>query len=158
MPVLKIFTHPSAYLRKNSSRIKKKYLEIGEAQRFIDDMIETMRAAKGIGLAAPQVGKNIRIIVVLDGDKPLVFINPTLYRKSLRKVEVEEGCLSVPGVWGMVKRHIALSVSAMDRNGKKFRMRAKTGMLPIILQHEVDHLNGILFIDRAKEYTVPPKK
>ncbi|MDD4995495.1 MAG: peptide deformylase [Patescibacteria group bacterium] len=158
MPVLKIFTHPSAYLRTNSSRVKKKYLEIDEAQRFIDSMIETMHAAKGIGLAAPQVGKNIRIIVAMDGEKPLVFINPKLYRKSLRKVEVEEGCLSLPGVWGMVKRHAALSVSATDRKGKKFRMRAKGGMLPIILQHEVDHLNGILFIDRIKKCSSLPTK
>jgi len=156
MSILDIVTHPSAYLRKESAPVKKKYIKMTECQDFIDNMVETMYEKDGIGLAAPQVAKNLRIIVVADGKKPLVFINPTLYRKSWGKVKVEEGCLSVPGVWGMVERHRAVSVMALDRDGKKIRMRAK-GMLAIVLQHEIDHLNGVLFIDKAEDLSEPPK-
>jgi len=156
MTVLNIVTNPSAYLRKKSSPVKKKYIPMTECQNFIDDMIETMYAKDGIGLAAPQVAKNLRIIVVADGKKPLVFINPTLYRKSWGKIEVEEGCLSIPGVWGRVKRHSAVSVSALDRDGNKIKIRAKD-MMAVVLQHEIDHLDGILFIDKAEDLSEPPK-
>jgi peptide deformylase len=150
MAKLKIVTHPSAWLRKTSGPVKKKFIRMPELQQLVADMIETMRVEDGIGLAAPQVGKNLRVIVVLDGEKPLVFINPRLYRKSWRKLEVEEGCLSVPGVWGKVKRHHAVSVVAFDAKGSRIRKRAR-GMLAVVLQHEVDHLDGILFIDKAKD-------
>jgi peptide deformylase len=155
MPVLKIVIHPSYYLRNKNSAVKKKYIPMDEFQKLIDDMIETMKAAKGVGLAAPQVAKNLRVMVVMDGDKPLVFINPRLYRKSLAKTLVEEGCLSVPGVWGMVKRHKSVSILALDRHGKKIKMRGKE-LLAIIFQHEMDHLKGILFIDKTQKFTNSP--
>jgi peptide deformylase len=156
MALRKILTNPSSYLRKKSSPVKKRYLRMQEFQDLVDDMIDTMINSEGIGLAAPQIGKNLNVIIAMDKDNPMVFINPKLYRHSWNKVEVEEGCLSIPGVWGKVKRHGAVSVMALDRNGKRIRMRAK-GMLAVILQHEVDHLNGILFIDKAKEINEPPK-
>ncbi|NIP32633.1 peptide deformylase [Candidatus Saccharibacteria bacterium] len=156
MAIKEIVTHPSAYLRKKSAPVKKRYLGVQECQDFIDDMIDTMIKHDGIGLAAPQVAKNLNIIVALDGKNPLVFINPKLYRFSWGKVEVEEGCLSIPGVWGKVNRHRAVSVVALDRKGKRIRMRAK-GMLAVILQHEVDHINGVLFIDKAKNIQEPLK-
>lgn len=156
MGLRKIVKNPSAFLRKKSAPVKKRYIKMHECQELIDDMIDTMVDSDGIGLAAPQIGKNLNIIIVLDDNKPEVFINPKLYRFSWGKVEVEEGCLSIPGVWGKVKRHNAVSVVALDRRGKRIRKRAK-GMLAVILQHEVDHLNGILFIDKAKKITEPPK-
>jgi len=156
MSKLNIITHPSAYLRKISAPVKKRYIPLPDCQQLIGDMIETMRLSDGIGLAAPQVGKNLRIIIVLDGDKPLVFINPKLYRKSWRKVETEEGCLSIPGVWGKVKRHYAVSVTGLNQKGEKVRLRAR-GLLAVVFQHEVDHLDGVLFIDKAKKLNEPPK-
>lgn len=156
MALKEIVKHPSAFLRKESAPVKRRYLKVQESQNLIDDMVETMLENDGIGLAAPQIGKNLRIIVAMDGENPLIFINPKLYRHSWGKIEVEEGCLSIPGVWGMVKRHRAVSVSAWDRHGKKIRMRAR-GMLAVILQHEVDHLNGTLFIDKAKNISQPSK-
>jgi len=156
MAIRDIVTNPSAFLRKKSAPVKKRYIKMHECQELIDDMIDTMVKSDGIGLAAPQIGKNLNILIALDDNNPMVFINPKLYRHSWSRVEVEEGCLSIPGVWGKVKRHRAVSVMALDRKGKKIRMRAK-GMLAVILQHEVDHLNGILFIDKAKDINEPPK-
>lgn len=123
---------------------------------MVDDMLETMKHAQGAGLAAPQVGKSLRIIIATDKGKPFIFINPKLYRKSFKKVKAEEGCLSVPGVWGTVKRHAAVSLVALDREGSKVKLRA-TDMFAVVLQHEVDHLNGILFIDKAKKIGKPPQ-
>jgi len=156
MALREIVTRPSAFLRKKSAPVKRRYLKVHESQELIDDMIDTMVQKDGIGLAAPQIGKNLNIIIALDDKNPMVFINPKLYRFSWGKVEVEEGCLSIPGVWGKVKRHNAVSVVAWNRKGKRIRMRVK-GMLSVILQHEVDHLNGILFTDKAKDIIEPPK-
>ena len=155
MALLKIVTHPNYFLRNACAAVRRKYIKMGEFQKLIDDMIETMRQEKGIGLAAPQVGKSLRVIIATDGDKPLIFINPRIYRKSFKKIEVEEGCLSVPGVYGIVRRHAAVSICGLNRDGQRIRMRAK-GMVAVIVQHEVDHLNGKLFIDKAIRFTTPP--
>lgn len=156
MTLLKIVTHPSSFLRNLSSEVKRKYIKTEEFQRFLDDMIETMKSAQGVGLAAPQVAKNLRVIIALDGEKPLVLINPRMHFKSWRKISSEEGCLSIPGAWGIVKRHYAVSVKALNRRGEKTKFRAR-GLLSVIIQHEIDHLNGVLFIDKAKKFTNPPK-
>lgn len=113
-------------------------------------MINTMRRSQGIGLAAPQVGVSQRLIVIAFQKEPLILFNPEISKKSFKKESGEEGCLSVPGVFGLVKRHYKISVAALDKSEKKINFVAE-GMLARVIQHEVDHLNGILFIDRIKK-------
>lgn len=124
----------------------------GDVQKLIDDMIETMYAAPGIGLAAPQVGVSKRIIVidvsVKETEKTplLVLINPEIIRTE-GEIESEEGCLSIPGYITIVKRAERVLVSGLNRDGKEILIEGE-GLLSRALQHEIDHLNGILFIDR----------
>jgi peptide deformylase len=115
-------------------------------QRLIDDMIETMRAAPGVGLAGPQVGLPLRLAVIEVDDEVTVIVNPEI-TKRVGEVELDEGCLSVPGYWGSVKRAEKVTVKAKDRHGKDFRLTAE-GLLAQALQHEIDHLDGYLYVDR----------
>jgi peptide deformylase len=117
-------------------------------QRLIDDMIETMRAAPGVGLAGPQVGLPLRLAVIEVDDEVTVIVNPEI-TKMVGEVELDEGCLSVPGYWGSVKRAEKVTVKAKDRNGKDFRLTAE-GLLAQALQHEIDHLDGQLYVDRME--------
>jgi peptide deformylase len=117
-------------------------------RRFIDDMFETMYAAPGIGLAATQVDVQKRVVVIdisEEKNEPLVFINPELVMKNGAQ-EHEEGCLSVPGVYESVQRAEWIKVRAMDRDGQTFDLEAD-GLLAICIQHECDHLDGVLFVD-----------
>jgi peptide deformylase len=116
-------------------------------QKLIDDMIETMKKAPGVGLAAPQVGVPLRLAVIEVEDKITVIINPEII-KSLGEVELDEGCLSVPGFWGRVNRAERVSVKSLDRNGKEQRIRDAEGLFAQALQHEIDHLDGRLYVDR----------
>jgi peptide deformylase len=114
-------------------------------QQLIDDMFETMYAASGIGLAAPQVGRTERVAVVdVDGNR-LVLVNPEIVWTEGSDV-AEEGCLSIPGVFGDVERALRVSVRALDRDGNPFEVQAAE-LLARAIQHEVDHLHGRLFID-----------
>jgi peptide deformylase len=113
---------------------------------LIDDMFETMYAAEGIGLAAPQVGRLERVAVVDVGDQPLVIVNPEIVSKDGGMSKGEEGCLSIPEIYGDVERPPRIVVSALDRDGKPFTMEA-SDLLARCLQHEIDHLHGKLFID-----------
>lgn len=123
----------------------------GETVRFVRDMLETMAAAKGIGLAAPQVGVAQRIFVVsIADDVPRVFINPVLKGVSPQTSLYEEGCLSIPGIYADVRRPEMVSVEALDERGKPFQLDAE-GLLARVIQHELDHLNGVLFIDHLSE-------
>jgi peptide deformylase len=115
-------------------------------QRLIDDMIETMRAAPGVGLAGPQVGIPLRLAVIEVDDKITVIINPEIIKRS-GEVELDEGCLSVPGYWGKLLRSEQVTVKARNRDGREFRLSAE-GLLAQALQHEIDHLDGMLYIDR----------
>jgi peptide deformylase len=130
-------------------------------QKLIDDMIETMRAAPGSGLAAPQVAVSQRIAVIEHGEpregdpedveppkKLYVILNPEIVSRSTEMVNGIEGCLSIPGFWGEVVRHEAVTVKALNRKGRPIKIKAR-GWLARIFQHEIDHLDGILFIDRA---------
>lgn len=114
---------------------------------LLDDMVETMYKYDGVGLAAPQVGILKRIIVIDDGSGPLKLVNPIILKQSGKQTEVE-GCLSVPGVYGEVERPHYVKVEAMDTSGKRVILE-KEGFPAIILSHEIDHLDGILFIDKA---------
>ena len=119
-----------------------------ELRKLIDDMFDTMHAAKGIGLAAPQVGRLERVAVVdVEGGKqPLVLINPEIVSASSATAKAEEGCLSIPDVFGDVERPAEIVVRALDREGKPFEIQA-TELLARCIQHESDHLHGKLFID-----------
>lgn len=147
--MMRILHDPEPTLRVKSTEMDPGDIQTPETQKLIDEMIETMRKANGVGIAAPQVGVNKRLIVVDDGSGLGVFVNPRLTSRSARIIDFEEGCLSVPGVWGIVKRHKKVHVKALDRTGKKVVLKAD-GLLSIIFQHEIDHLDGVLFIDRVE--------
>ena len=117
-------------------------------RRLIDDMFETMHAAKGIGLAAPQVGRTERIAVVdvQAGTQPIALVNPEIIQSSPEVDKSEEGCLSIPDVYGDVERPSRVLVRALDRDGQPFVMEASE-LLARCIQHEIDHLHGKLFID-----------
>lgn len=114
-------------------------------QVLIEDMIETMRAAPGVGLAAPQIGVPLRVVVIEVDDVVTILVNPEVV-KALGEEELDEGCLSVPGYWGRIKRAESVVVKARDRFGKEIRIKGD-GLLGQALQHETDHLNGLLYID-----------
>ena len=117
-----------------------------ELRRLIDDMIETMYAAKGIGLAAPQVGRTERIAVIdIEGGQPFAIVNPAIV-VSDGSEKGEEGCLSIPDIYGDVTRPGVVTVRALGRDGREFEVEA-SGLLARCLQHEIDHLDGKLFID-----------
>ena len=140
-PIL-VVGHP--VLRQKAKRISSIDKPI---HRLIDDMIETMRAAPGVGLAAPQIGIPLRLAVIEVDEKITVIINPEIIKTSGEN-KLDEGCLSVPGYWGQVMRAERVSVKALDRNGKEQRIRDAEGLFAQALQHEIDHLDGRLYIDR----------
>ena len=147
MTIRKILTEPDPFLRHISTDVEKVDNEI---KKLMDDMLETMYAAPGIGLAAIQVGVPKRVIVIdLSKEeirKPLYFVNPKIIVKSKDNSTYEEGCLSVPGQFAEVDRPNKCHVSYLDYNGKKKELKAE-GLLATCIQHEMDHLKGILFID-----------
>jgi peptide deformylase len=123
-----------------------------ELQAFIERMTVTMREKDGVGLAAPQVGRSIKLAVIdtTSGEsEPLVLINPVIFDVSKELVEEEEGCLSIPSIRLNVKRPARVSVKGLDGNGKEFTIEQAEGLLARVLQHETDHLNGILFTDHV---------
>ena len=148
MTVRKILTEPNKLLRQISEPVKK----VGEKEkRLMDDMLDTMYAAPGIGLAAIQIGVPKRIIVMdISRDEkkkePRYFVNPVIKNKNLDKAIYEEGCLSVPDQFAEISRSSACEVEYLDYDGKKQLMKAE-GLLATCIQHEMDHLEGILFID-----------
>ncbi|WP_346354549.1 peptide deformylase [Azotosporobacter soli] len=117
-------------------------------KKLLDDMAETMYEADGVGLAAPQVGMSLQIIVVDAGDGLLEVINPSILKSEGSETGLE-GCLSVPGVFGDVERCTKVVVEGLNRSGRKVRINAE-GFLARVLQHEIDHLQGILFIEKAQ--------
>jgi len=153
MALMEIVTVPEPVLRKKA----RKVTDFGpELQALIDDMVETMRNAPGVGLAAPQVASPLRVIVVEFGDEeneevpPKLFtmVNPEIVRVSEELVVGTEGCLSIPGFVGDVERLDQITIKGQNRYGKPMRVKA-SGWLARIFQHEIDHLNGVLFTDRA---------
>ncbi|MEK7211722.1 MAG: peptide deformylase [Patescibacteria group bacterium] len=141
-----ILTEPNKILRTKSSPVDPQKIKTPEFQALISDMIETMTDADGVGLAANQIGLIERVIIATIKE-PTPFINPKIIGHSILKTDSEEGCLSVPGRWGVVKRWRSVKIKALDKAGKETRMNLK-GLPAIVLQHEIDHLDGILFIDK----------
>jgi len=155
MALREIKTLPSAVLRRKA----RKVTAFGpDLQALIDDMVETMRLAPGVGLAAPQVDVPLRVIVVEFGSqedeeapkKLFTLVNPEITRPSEDMTVATEACLSIPGYVGDVERHEAITVKALNRFGKPQRVKAE-GWLARIFQHEIDHLDGVLYIDRAEK-------
>jgi peptide deformylase len=143
MAVLKIRTLPDPVLRQKAKKVAN---VDGAIQKLIDDMVDTMRANSGVGLAAPQIGVSLRIAVIqLPGEEVITLINPEIINSQGERV-LAEACLSVPGYQGEVKRSVTVKVKAQDRDGKGFRLRGE-GLLAEALEHELDHLDGILYID-----------
>lgn len=152
-----VLTNPHDELRKKAVDIDVSEILSERVQTLIDDLMETMVVENGIGIAAPQVGVKERVLIVDDGtNNPQAFINPRIVSKSFRKIDFEEGCLSIPGVFGMVKRHKHVKVEAYNRDAEPVTIEAD-GILSVVLQHEIDHLDGILFIDKVFRYTSPSR-
>jgi len=142
--------YPNPILRKKADEIKEITLEIKELAK---DLAETMLKSEqdAVGLAAPQIGISKRIFVVMSDQGPLLFINPRIIKKSGGTEVMEEGCLSLPKVWLNVKRAKEIEIEALDINNKKMRIKAD-GVFARILQHEIDHLNGILIVDKLNPW------
>ena len=134
-------------LRRKAKRVS--LIDDSSIQRLIDDMIETMQQSKGVGLAAPQVGVPLRIIVLqMPDEQPVTIINPEMIERTGVQ-EVTEGCLSVPGYHGEIRRPAGVTVRGRDRKGKIIKIKA-TGLMAEALDHEIDHLDGRLYIDRIE--------
>ena len=159
MPLREIVFTPQPVLRRKA----RKVTDFGpELQTLIDDMVETMRAAPGVGLAAPQVAESLQVITIEyseedeEGVPPRLYtlVNPQITRVSSEMITATEGCLSVPGIVGEVERHEAITVKAQNRRGQPVTIKAK-GWLARIFQHEVNHLEGVLFTDLTDQLWRP---
>ena len=143
MAVLPIRTVPDPVLREKAKRIRN---IDGSVNKLVGDMVETLHSASGVGLAAPQVGVPLRVIVIcLPDQEAFAVINPEVVKKKGER-EVSEGCLSIPGYVGKIKRSEAVTVEGRDCEGKEIRIKADA-LLAQALEHEIDHTNGVLFID-----------
>lgn len=168
MAIKKVVKYGEASLRRPSKEVHKVSQKI---KNLVQDMLDTMYAQNGVGLAAPQIGENVRVFVidVSTGNEPLnplVFINPKIIKKSGACIS-HEGCLSFPEAYTDVKRYENVMVKALDNNGRSFVLEAKDGsLLARCIQHEFDHLDGVLFVDHSinrfeaeevlKKYNLPP--
>ena len=166
MALRRIVTLPEPVLKRKARTVTKFDKDL---QTLLDDMVETMREAPGVGLAAPQIGLSERIIVIEyyekeedeeneDAPKKVwAVINPEIVKVSEETLPGVEGCLSIPGLVGEVERHVAVQVKGMNRHGKPMKVKAK-GWLARIFQHEIDHLNGVLFTERATRVWRPSEE
>ena len=146
MAVLQIRTLPDSVLRQKAKRVNKIDDSI---QRLIDDMIDTMRANSGVGLAAPQIGVPLRIAVIeIPGEEVITLINPEVIKRTGERI-LAEACLSVPGYQGEIRRSVTVKVKARDRQGKEIHLKGEE-LLAQALEHETDHLNGTLYIDQIE--------
>jgi len=148
--ILEIVTNPNPLLRKKSVKIRGSEIDSNACRELYRQMSRTMIARDGVGLAAPQIGKNIRLITINTKNGVLCMINPEIIKKSWKKCWDEEGCISVPNTYGQVRRHYKVSCIYLNKNSQKQKIEAE-GLLARIIQHEIDHLDGILFIDKAKD-------
>ncbi len=148
---------PDTMLRGKAKRVSTIDKSI---HRLIDDMLETMQHTNGVGLAAPQIGVSLRVVVLqIPEEEPLAIINPKIVKRSGER-EVVEGCLSAPGYQGVIKRSTSVTVKGLNREGEKIRIKA-TDLMAQALEHELDHLNGVLYIDHIESedmlYKIEPE-
>ncbi len=153
--IFPIVFDPNPILHQKSADIDPATITTPEMQEFIRDMVETMYKKDGVGLAAPQVGRSVQLCVIArdftaDKKEDLCLINPTWTKLSAKKAWDEEGCLSLPGLFGQVERFTRIKVEAWNGRGEKLSFEAKDFFARVI-QHEVDHLNGILFAEKARD-------
>ena len=158
MAVLPVRFAPDPALRQKAKRVRNMD---GSIERLIDDMLETMPDVSGVGLAAPQVGVPLRVIVIeIPEEETIVLINPEIVKRSGERIVVE-GCLSIPGYRGEIKRSVSVTVKGRDRHWKEVRLKV-TELLAQALEHEIDHLNGMLYIDHLespdKLYQIEPEE
>ena len=157
MSILKVARMGHPVLRQKARSLEKAELRSPDTQRLIDAMIDTMREYSGVGLAAPQVHESVRIFVAhLDTDgrgesEPIAIVNPEIQIVGSEIIEGWEGCLSIPDIRGMVPRAAQIIVSALDRHGKRLEIKAADFPARVI-QHETDHLDGVLFFDRMRSF------
>ncbi|MFH1382548.1 MAG: peptide deformylase [Chloroflexota bacterium] len=146
MAILPIRKAPDPVLRQKAKRVTSIDRSI---KKLINDMIETMHDASGVGLAAPQVGVSLRVIVIgLPEQEEIILINPMIVRRKGERI-LNEGCLSVPGYVGEIKRATSVTVKGLDRSGKEIRIKGEE-LLAEALEHEIDHINGVLYIDHLE--------
>jgi peptide deformylase len=150
MAVMKVLTDGVPVLRQRAAEVDPKEIATPAFQQLIADLVETMYSSRGVGIAAPQVGVGQRVFIAESSQGPMALINPVLSDFSRKLLKGEEGCLSVPGQFDQVLRHQSVQVKALAPNGQVVTFKAEK-FFARILQHEYDHLNGILFIDRVKE-------
>lgn len=149
-PLKPIVTDPHSILRAKAKPVPEKQIVDTQFQAIIADMRATLDATPhGIGLAAPQIGHSWRIFIVKIPEYQGVFVNPEVMETGVRTGILEEGCLSVPLIYGAVVRPKTIKIKTYDENGKQFKLRAKA-LLARVIQHELDHLDGKLFIDKAE--------
>ena len=145
------------FLRKKTADFDFSQIAKNELRKLLREMRRAMKGARGIGLSANQIGINSKFFVAEVNNKFYAILNPTIEKESREKAELEEGCLSVPGIYGMVTRSQKITISGFDINNKKIKIKA-WGLLAQVFQHEMDHLNGKLFIDRTKNvYQIAPE-
>ena len=147
---MKIYTDDAPVLHQRAAEVSKEELGTPELLQLIKDMLETMRQANGVGIAAPQVGVSKRIFIADNSGSAIALINPVFTSHTNKMAWGEEGCLSVPGKWDQVKRYHYVTVEALSFKGDKLKFEA-ADFFARVLQHEMDHLDGILFIDRIAE-------
>jgi len=159
MAIREIALVPEQVLRRKAHKVA----DFGpETQKLIDDMVETMREAPGVGLAAPQIFESLQLVVVEYGDeekedsKPKLYViaNPEIVKRSQETESAVEACLSIPGLVGEVERNEAIEIRGLNRMGKPIKIKAR-GWLARIFQHEIDHLDGVLYTDRAERVWQP---
>ncbi|KPJ85633.1 hypothetical protein AMJ57_02370 [Parcubacteria bacterium SG8_24] len=147
MAIRKIVTEGDPVLRTRTREIDTSELKGGGLATLVDDMIETMRSAQGVGLAAPQIGEGIRLFVAETPDGPIALANAEIVKRSRKTVRDEEGCLSIPGKFDRVTRAKSVTIRARMISGEPIEFTAHDFFARVI-QHEIDHLDGILFVDR----------
>jgi peptide deformylase len=151
--ILKILTYPNDILRNPTEPVT--FPLSPAVKKLTKDMMDTVQAADGIGLAAPQVGKSLKLIIInleKSGVPLMALYNAKVVSKGIKKVEIEEGCLSIPKVFGMVRRPKKVTIEAQTAEGKTIRF-SDDGWVSRVAQHEIDHTNGKLIIDIIKKYT-----
>ncbi len=160
MAIKEILYADNAILRQKSMKVRN--TSERSLQQLIDDLFDTMYEGHGVGLAAPQIGVPLRVMVIdVREDEPIALINPQVVKRTGERI-LEEGCLSIPGWRGEVKRSVAVTVKGLNREGKEIRIKADDNLLAQALEHEIDHLDGILYIDHLtspdKLWKIPPKE
>ena len=155
MAILPIYKYPHTILRQRAKKIRTIDKSI---QKLVDDMMDTLQNSGGVGLAANQIGILKRLIVIQlpEDEEPTAYINPEIIHREGKR-EVQEGCLSIPGYYGTITRSMWIKAKGMDRKSRIIKITAE-GLLSQIIEHEIDHINGILYIDHLKYFFYPSSK